>query len=101
MADEAGLLVARHQLDDAEAEADRHAPVDAEHHAHLVWPVAATARRRGRCARTLHLQVGVERPGALVVDAGEEVLAARERADDLAPVRSTVAKAGHAEVGAR
>ena len=98
--DEIGLLSRGTQLDDAEREADRHASLDGEHHPSLVGG-AAPPLPGVDVPGALHLQVGVERPGRSVVDAGEQVLAARDRADDGAAGEVEGGVLRHAEVGGR
>ena len=86
--------VRRHELDDAEARSRRR---PAALGAAAPPGPASDGRRHFSPAAVdvpgaLHLQVRVEGPRLLVVDAGEQVLAARERAGSpCAPVRSTVA----------
>ena len=94
-----GLLLPRHELDDAELEADGLASLDAEHESYLGVGTTPPLAVGVDVPRALHLEVGVDRPGALVVDAGEEVLAAGQRADDGALAEVDGGEGGHAEVG--
>ena len=77
------LVLARHQLDDAELEADGdlRRSVSRTTRAWCGRPPPALARRVD-VPGALHLQVGVQGPLLVVVDAGEQVLAARDGLDD-------------------
>ena len=99
--DECGLVVAGNDLDDAEGEPDGLAGLDAEHDAHLLRGTAPLLALGVDVPGALHLEVRVERPGAVRVDAGEQVLAPRQGADHGATGEVPGGIAGHPEVGDR
>ncbi len=81
VADDLVLVVAGDQLHDAEREPDGDGPGVGQHHAGVGGGPRPALARPHHLPAALHLEVGVQRPARVVLDPGEQVLAAGDGLD--------------------